>query len=155
MKLSPSKARLGATDANFLGDSISPAGLRPNAEKVYALLKMPIPKDVKLVRALMGGINDYRIFLPDLSKSLRSINSLLRKGVKFCLRPQWKNWYEKSSRSSRFRRFWFSLIGTLSPTAQDRSTCTATIALPGLAPPSTRSSRAVPRNPSRISPELR
>ena len=34
LKLSPSKARLGATDANFLGHSISPAGLRPNAESV-------------------------------------------------------------------------------------------------------------------------
>ena len=33
LKLSPSKARLGATDANFLGQSISPADLRPNAEK--------------------------------------------------------------------------------------------------------------------------
>ena len=28
-----SKARLGATDADFLGDSISPAGVRLNAEK--------------------------------------------------------------------------------------------------------------------------
>ena len=47
LKLSPSKARLGATDANFLGHSISPAGLRPNAEKVSALTKMPMPTDVK------------------------------------------------------------------------------------------------------------
>ena len=34
LKLSPSKARLGVTDASFLGHSISPAGLRPNAESV-------------------------------------------------------------------------------------------------------------------------
>ena len=33
LKLYPSKARLGATDANFLGHSIFPAGLRPNAKK--------------------------------------------------------------------------------------------------------------------------
>ena len=32
-KLSPSKARLRATDADSLGHSISPAGVRPNAEK--------------------------------------------------------------------------------------------------------------------------
>ena len=43
LTLSPSKARLGATDANFLGHSISPAGLRPNAEKVSALINMPMP----------------------------------------------------------------------------------------------------------------
>ena len=34
LKLSPSKARLGDADANFLGHSISPAGLRPNRKSV-------------------------------------------------------------------------------------------------------------------------
>ena len=35
----------------------------------------------------MGGISYYRKFLPDLSKRLRPINSLLRKGVKFPFTP--------------------------------------------------------------------
>ena len=87
LKLSPSKARLGATDANFLGHSISPAGLCPNAEKVSALINMPMPTDVKQIRTLMGGINYYRNFLPKLSKRLRPINPLLRKGVKFQFTP--------------------------------------------------------------------
>ena len=56
LKLSPSKARLGTTDASFLGHSISPAGLRPNAKET-ALANMPMPKDVKQVRAIVGGIN--------------------------------------------------------------------------------------------------
>ena len=33
LKLCPSKSRLGVTDANFLGHSIPPAGLRLNAKK--------------------------------------------------------------------------------------------------------------------------
>ena len=57
LKHSPSKARLGATDANFLAHSISPAGLRPNAEIVSTLINMPMPTGMKQVRALMGGIN--------------------------------------------------------------------------------------------------
>ena len=65
-----------------------------------------MPKDVRQVRALIGGINYYRKNLPDLSKRLRPIKSLLRKGVEFCSRPPWKNWCEKFSRSSRLRRFW-------------------------------------------------
>ena len=77
---------MGATDANFLGHSISPVGLRPNAEKVSALVNMPMPTDVKHVRALIGGINYYRNFLPDLSKRLRPHNSLLR-GVNFAFTP--------------------------------------------------------------------
>ena len=46
LQLSTSKERLGATDANFLGHSISPTGLRPNAENVSALINMPMPTDV-------------------------------------------------------------------------------------------------------------
>ena len=78
---------MGATDANFLSHSILSAGLRPNSEKASTLVKMPMPKDVKQVRALMGGINYYRNFLPDLSKRLRPINSLFRKGVKVAFTP--------------------------------------------------------------------
>ena len=87
LKGSPSKARLGATDANFLGHFISPAGLRPNAGNVSVLIIVPMPTDVKQVRALMGSINYYSIFLPDLSKRLRPTNSLFRKGVKFAFTP--------------------------------------------------------------------
>ena len=83
LKLSPKMARLGAIDANFLGHSFSPAGQRPNAENVSALTNMPMLADVRQVRALMGGINNYRNRLPDLSTRLRPINALLPNGVKF------------------------------------------------------------------------
>ena len=51
---------------------------------------MPMPPDVQQVRALMGGVNYYRIFLPDLSKRLRPINALLRRGVMFHSRLLWR-----------------------------------------------------------------
>ena len=87
LKLSPPKARLSATDANFLGHSISTPALHPKAEKTSALVNTPMSTDVKQVRALMGGINYYGSFFPDLSKRLRPINSLLRKGVQFLFTP--------------------------------------------------------------------
>ena len=49
-KLSASKARLGATDADCLGHSISLEGVRLNAEKVPALTLMPMPRDPKQLR---------------------------------------------------------------------------------------------------------
>ena len=61
LKLSPSKARPGGTDADFLGHSISPAGVRPNAVD--------------------------RKFLRSLSRRIRPITSLLRKGIKFEITP--------------------------------------------------------------------
>ena len=45
VKLSPSKEKTGATDAGFLGHTISPAGIRPNANKVADLMRMLMPLD--------------------------------------------------------------------------------------------------------------
>ena len=87
LKLSPSKARLGATDADFVGNSISPDGVRPDADKISALTKMPMPRDLKQVSALLGGVGYYRKFLRDLSKRVRPITSPLRNGVKFVFTP--------------------------------------------------------------------
>ena len=67
-----------------------PQRVYAETQKMSALVKMPMPKDVKQVRALMGGINYYRKFLPELSKKLRPIKSLLYKGVKFLLTPAMK-----------------------------------------------------------------
>ena len=47
LKLALSKAPLSATDANVLSHYISPAGSRSIAEKVSALLKMPMPNNLK------------------------------------------------------------------------------------------------------------
>lgn len=83
LKLSPGKARIGATQANFLGHTISPAGVAPDSEKVRALAEMPSPATVKQLRSLLGGLSYYRKFLPNLSVKLRSLNALLKQGVKF------------------------------------------------------------------------
>ena len=87
LNISPSKTRLGATDANVLGHSISPEGLRSNAEKVSAWTNMPMPTSAKQVRAIMVGVNYYCNFLHDLLKRLRPITALRRKGVKFAFTP--------------------------------------------------------------------
>ena len=47
LKLSPSKARLGATELDFLGHSISPAGLHPDTtNKVRAMTDMHMPTNL-------------------------------------------------------------------------------------------------------------
>ena len=45
LKLSSSKAKLGATDANFRVQTISSSGVSPIADKVDALTKMPMRKN--------------------------------------------------------------------------------------------------------------
>ena len=92
LKLSPSKDRLGATGANLLGHFITPAGLRPNAEKMSALINMPMPTDVKQVRALMGGINYYRLFWPTCPRGSFRLTRFSGRGLSLRSRSLWKNW---------------------------------------------------------------
>ena len=87
LELSKSKAKIGATDADFLGHTISPAGIRPNASKVVALRKMPMPSDLKQLRSLLGGLSYYKKCLADMAKRIRPITSLLKQGVKFVFTP--------------------------------------------------------------------
>ena len=87
LKLSPSKATIGATDANFLGHAISPAGVMPNAQTVEALMKMSVPKNLKQVRSLLGDYSEYRKFLRDMAKRIWPIISLVKQGVKFVFTP--------------------------------------------------------------------
>ena len=87
LKLSPSNATIAATIADFLGHTISAGGYSPNYDKVAALTRMPMPTDNKQVRSILGGINYYGKFLPNLSRCLRPINALLKQGATFGFTP--------------------------------------------------------------------
>ena len=74
LKFYPSKTRIGATKTDFLGHTIYPDGVNPNADKVAALTKMPMPSNVKQTRPLLGGFGYYPEFLPELAKRLRPVS---------------------------------------------------------------------------------
>ncbi|CAB1101076.1 unnamed protein product [Ectocarpus sp. CCAP 1310/34] len=87
LKLSPGKARVGATHANFLDHTISPAGVSPDGVKVRALTHMPPPTNVKQLRSLLDRLSYYRKFLKNLATKVRPLNSLLKQGVPFQYTP--------------------------------------------------------------------
>ena len=62
LKLSPLKATIGAADEDFLGQTISPAGIMLNAQKVEALMEMPMAESLKQLRSRLGRLSYYRIF---------------------------------------------------------------------------------------------
>ena len=87
LKLSPNNSRVGAARVDFLGHVISRDGVRPNDDKIAALAHMPMPRDVKQLRSLLGGLSYYQKFLPNMAKRVRSITSLLKKGGVFDFTP--------------------------------------------------------------------
>ena len=83
LKLSPNKSRIGAARVDFLGHVISQDGVPPNDDKIAALAQMPMPRDIKQLRSLLGDLRYYRKFLPNMTKRVRSITSLLNNGATF------------------------------------------------------------------------
>ena len=83
LKISPSKSEIGVQEISFLGHTISPRGVKPDAKNVDALRKLPMPNNVSELRSLLGGLSCYRKFLPNLSRRLQPITRLLKKDVLF------------------------------------------------------------------------
>ena len=83
LKISPSKSEIGAQEISFLGHTISPRGVKPDAKKVDTLRKLPMLNNVSELRSLLGGLSYYRKFLPNLSRRLRPITRLVKKDGPF------------------------------------------------------------------------
>ena len=71
-----------------------------------------MPRDLKQVRALLGGVGYYHKFLRDLSKRIHPIISLLKKGVKFEFTPAMEVIVREILADMLPHPFWSSLTGT-------------------------------------------
>ncbi|CAB1110149.1 unnamed protein product [Ectocarpus sp. CCAP 1310/34] len=83
LKLSQPKATIGTTHSALLGHTITPDGIRPNANKVAALAAMPMPTALKRLRSLLGGLSYYRSFVKNLSRRVRPVTTILKKKSSF------------------------------------------------------------------------
>ena len=75
-RLRKSKCSFLQTSVAYLGHIITKEGIRPQANKVEAIQKMPRPKDQKELRSLLGMINYYDKFLPGLATKCACLNDL-------------------------------------------------------------------------------
>ncbi|XP_056135399.1 uncharacterized protein K02A2.6-like, partial [Lampris incognitus] len=67
----------------YLGHIIDAAGLHKSPEKERAVVEAPAPTNVSQLRSLLGMINYYGRFIPDLATILQPLNALLHKGKKW------------------------------------------------------------------------
>ena len=82
LKLSPNKCEFGTQKVTFLGKIITPAGIQPESERIKKFLsKLTMPKTVKQVKRLIGILQFWRDFIPNLGEKLLPFYKLLRKNV--------------------------------------------------------------------------
>jgi len=77
----PSKCKFGYDQIHYLGFIVDGKHLRPQFDKVEAMLKVPLPVTKKLLRSFLGMISFYRMFIPQVSSLTSPLSDLLRKGV--------------------------------------------------------------------------
>ncbi len=63
-------------------------GLHPTGEKIKAIRLAPTPRNVTELRALLGIVNYYGKFLPNLSSQLEPLHGLLQKRSKWSWGPR-------------------------------------------------------------------
>lgn len=71
-----SKSNLYADEIEFLGYIVSKGCIKPNPNKVKAILAISIPINRKKLQTFLGMINYYRKFIPNLSHMAKPLNRL-------------------------------------------------------------------------------
>ena len=76
LSLNPDKIQFKSTDCKFFGHRLTPEGLKPDPEKVKAIVKMPPPQSIQSLQSFNGMVNYLKTFSPvltDLAEPLRRL----------------------------------------------------------------------------------
>ncbi len=81
MKIHPKKCEFVVTSIDYLGHRILPNAIMVHLTKVVAILEMPNPTDVHMLRSFIKLCNYYRIYVQDFSTIAHPLYALLKKDV--------------------------------------------------------------------------
>ena len=83
IKLNPKTLELRKQEVPYIGHLLSPNGLKPDPNKVKAILKMPTPAHKQSLQRLLGMITYLGKFLPHLSDVTEPLRRLLDRDVEW------------------------------------------------------------------------
>ena len=92
IKLNREKCQFQMSEIKFLGHVVSTDGLKPDPNKVEAIVNMERPTDVEAVERLKGTVAYLARFVPKLTDVMRPITVLTHKGVEW----NWSNVQDKA-----------------------------------------------------------
>jgi len=81
MKIHPKKCEFAVTSVVYLGHRILPNGIMVHWAKVVAILEMPNPTDVHILRSFIGLCNYYRIYVQNFNTIAHPLYALLKNDV--------------------------------------------------------------------------
>ena len=86
--LNPDKFEYDVTCIPFMGHLLTSEGLKPDPEKVSAILNMPMPHDITAVRRFNETVNYLAKFLPHLSNVIKPLTALTCMDVAWTWGPE-------------------------------------------------------------------
>ena len=86
------KCKFLGKQVQYLGHIVDKQGIHTDSQKVQAICDAPSPENVQQLRALLGLINYYGKFIPNLATVIHPLNHLLKKNVKW----EWSDKCEKA-----------------------------------------------------------
>lgn len=92
LRLNPRKCRFVAEEIKILGHLVNGEGVRPDPDKIRAIIDFPVPRHTRDVRSFLGMCSYYRRFIKDFSCKARPLQELLQGDAKF----YWTEAQEKS-----------------------------------------------------------
>ena len=99
LKLNVKKCEWRQPEITFLGHRFSKEGIRPDPEKVRAIVEMPEPTNVTELQRIRGMINYIGVFVPNLATKMKPLNELLKKNTHWSWGPSQKSALESVKQS--------------------------------------------------------
>lgn len=94
LKVQLDKSEFLKKEVLYLGHTITPEGLKPNEDKIDAILKYPLPKTTTEIKSFLGLIGYYRKFIKDFAKITKPMTNCLKKNVKIELNDEYIKSFE-------------------------------------------------------------
>lgn len=81
------KCQFCRPELKYLGYVVDRQGLRPDSDKVEAIVRIPPPQNVGEIRRFIGTASWYRRFVPNFSSTIAPLTNLTKKSVKWSWTP--------------------------------------------------------------------
>ena len=95
LKLNPEKSKICRQQVRYVGHVITSEGVKPDPDRVQAIIDMPDPTDKQGVQRFMGMIGYVQKFIPNLSEIAKPIRILLSKNTAWHWDTEQINAYNK------------------------------------------------------------
>jgi hypothetical protein len=80
---------------NVLGHVVGSGHIKPNPDNVSGILKLPVPKDVTMVRSFISAVGYYRDYIQNFALITAPMAQLLKKDVKWLWSEECRKAFEE------------------------------------------------------------